>query len=517
MRGDKEFEVMRWNRLLCVDEYDIHSRDDKGRWHRSVELSQPEDDYQRVITSSIVRALQDKTQMLAMDSSAQVRTRLTHSIEVAAIARRFIPAVSSILKSWCRNRKRKTGHFLEDYFVDASRKVDAMRQTLETAGLLHDLGNPPFGHDGEKCLSEQVAKWCEEHDGILTNDEGKDLGNVEGNSQALRFLINPNPVMDIGLADLTPALLASMTKYTVSSKDWIEAYRDSEVVWRHKPGYYLSEREACVGIGQALGLIQNDDAPHEYCRHPLAYLLEASDDIAYLTADLEDAYAMGLVTDEHIAEMWNQLRKCYENDGEFEDNARLKKSGENIKTLVKELDQHDKDDFDGKLLYINTWIFQMRDSLVYAAAQGFCWHLEEIMKGEYHGELLADAGLSKYVVRVLRTTMEENVYKNGRVRRQRNVGKDALRFLFGKFAGCIDDDTGKIDLTRELSIPHTFRSYLESTAMRLDDADGLKDGLSPAYHAMRTVLDYICSLTDRRVLELRDAYQDYDYDRLAAM
>lgn len=502
---------MTWDRLLSEDGYDVCPKNGEARWHKIVELSQPEDDYQHVVTSSIVRALQDKTQMFSMDSSAQVRTRLTHSIEVDAVARRLVPAVSNILMVFhSRNRSGQgqygRGRFLKQYFIDGDNKrIDVMQRTFETAGLLHDLGNPPFGHDGEKCLSEQVRKWCDDHAELLSPDEIKDLGNVEGNSQALRFLMHPNPAMDIALASPTYALLATMTKYTVGSKDWREEYGSSDVVWRHKPGHYLSEHEACEDMGAKLGLIPSEGEPHEYCRHPLAYLLEASDDIAYLTADLEDAYAMGLIRDKHIADMWQHLLPHYEKNKR---NGKPKMNGcmHNVKELADRLGMYGDDDFDGKLLYINEWIFQMRDSLVYNAAHEFSYHLDEIMEGRYHSELLETSELSKHVVKALRTVMRDNVYQNAEIVRQRKVGTDALGFIFERFVSCIDGDTGKIRPTEDAHVPRTLKSYLDSTRRDTDPSDGL----SPTYHALRTVLDYLCSLTDRRVLELHDAYRTYD-------
>lgn len=501
---------MTWDRLLSEDGRDVRPKGAEGKWREMIKLSQPENDYQHVVTSSIVRALQDKTQMFSMDNSAQVRTRLTHSIEVDAIARRLIPAVLNILKDYQDTGKYKKGHFLKQYFIDDGdndgyKRIDAMQRTLETAGLLHDLGNPPFGHEGERCLSERIRKWCSDHAGLLTPDEIKDLGNVEGNSQALRFLIHPNPAMDIALANPTYALLATMTKYTVSSKDWTEEYKGSEVVWRHKPGHYLSEHEACEDMGTKLGLIRSVDGPHEYCRHPLAYLLEASDDIAYLTADLEDAYAMGLVKDEHIADMWQQLKPDYERN-KAEGKPRLNGCMENVKELTDKLGTYGDDDFDGKLLYIHQWIFQMRDSLVYSAAQAFSYHLDEIIGGSYRSELLETSELSRHVVEVLHDVMERNVYKNTEIVRQRERGTHALGLIFERFTSCVDDSTGEARLTEGTHIPRTLKSYLDNTRKGAD----LDDGLSPAYHTLRTVLDYLCSLTDRRVLELYDAYQAYD-------
>lgn len=514
MSHDEKSEAMTWDRLLSEDGYDVRPKGEERQWRKKIELSQPEDDYQRVVTSSLVRALQDKTQMFSMDSSAQVRTRLTHSIEVSAVARRFVPTVSNILTGYNSGGKGKygKGHFLKQYFIDSGNingreKIDAMQRTLETAGLLHDLGNPPFGHDGEKCLSEQVRTWCDGHVKLLIPDEIKDLGNVEGNSQALRFLIHPNPAMDIALVQPTYALLATMTKYTVCSKDWQEEYKDSDVVWRHKPGYYLSEREVCEDMGAKLDLIQSETEPHEYCRHPLAYLLEASDDIAYLTADLEDAYAMGFVRDEHIADMWQRLTPYYESNKE---NGNGKRNGcmRNVQELADTLKTYDRDDFDGKLLYINKWIFQMRDSLVYNAANEFSFHLDEIMAGGYHSELLEISKLSMHVVEVLRAVMRDNVYRNAEIVRQRRVGTDALGFMFERFVSCIDDATGEIVLTEDVHVPRTLRSYLENTKRETDS----HDKRSPVYHALRTVLDYLCSLTDRRVLELSEIYRTYTYD-----
>ena len=239
-----------------------------------------EKDYHRIVTSASFRRLQDKTQVFPLDQSDFVRTRLTHSIEVSSLAKSLGQMVSQ-----------------EIYFrrLDPAltqRLVYEMSDLLLCAGLIHDIGNPPYGHYGETTIRDwfvrrlpQLMYLGQPLDQLLTDQMKADLFNFEGNAQALRLLTKLHFLKDDYGMNLTIPLLNTIMKYPVSSLD---VKPDHENVQFHKMGYFLAESDIFASIVDVTGT--------ENCRHPLTFLLEAADDIAYRTADLEDAYKKGRFT-----------------------------------------------------------------------------------------------------------------------------------------------------------------------------------------------------------------------------
>ncbi|MCL7744977.1 dNTP triphosphohydrolase [Guyparkeria hydrothermalis] len=230
-----------------------------------------ERDYDRVLFSTPVRRMADKTQVFPLDRSDSVRTRLTHSHEVANLAR-------SVGIDLVFNQGIAEG------LPEAKRDVPAL---LATIGLAHDLGNPPFGHQGE----DAIARWFEiNRDEVLDDDPAlspamkQDFLRFEGNAQTLRLLTKLQLINDDYGLNLTLASLAALVKYPVAS-DQIDPAR----VTHKKHGYFQSERALMDEVWEGTGL-----APGQ--RHPLTWVMEACDDIAYSVLDAEDAVKKGLLS-----------------------------------------------------------------------------------------------------------------------------------------------------------------------------------------------------------------------------
>ncbi|MGL5381251.1 dGTP triphosphohydrolase, partial [Clostridium sp.] len=242
-----------------------------------------ENDYDRILFSASFRRLQDKAQVFPLEKLDFVRTRLTHSLEVSSIAKSLAISIGYKLIEQTSNLDDK---------VSAS-MVEDMSNILACAGLIHDLGNPPFGHFGEVAIREWFDdKLSKNHDNTYTfsydkykfnldKQEALDLLNFEGNAQGLRILTKLHFVIDRYGMNLTTGVLSSVIKYPISSLE----LEDSNL---SKMGYYKSEEAVFKEIA--------DDTNIRGGRNPLVYILEAADDIAYLLGDLEDAFNKKIIS-----------------------------------------------------------------------------------------------------------------------------------------------------------------------------------------------------------------------------
>lgn len=238
-----------------------------------------ERDYDRVLFSTPVRRLADKTQVFPLEKNDGVRTRLTHSYEVSNIARSIGTALAY----------RQGSKFSSEMY---GRDLPSI---LATVGLAHDIGNPPFGHQGEYAIGDwfkknhaDVFKFIDCPELSIKPEEKKrmrlDFENFEGNAQALRVLTKLQIINDDFGINLTCSSLAALMKYPVTSEK-----QDKSNIATKKFGCFHSEIEVTKDIWKTTGL-------REGLRHPLTFLMEASDDIAYSILDVEDAVKKGLIS-----------------------------------------------------------------------------------------------------------------------------------------------------------------------------------------------------------------------------
>ena len=237
-----------------------------------------ESDRGRIISTPAFRRLQKRTQVFALELNAAVRSRLTHSLEVSQTAR-FI--AKTILKKLDDKNLKE----LENAFIS----------TAEMASLLHDIGNPPFGHFGEMAINEWMDKCCEKYLPLISVNKEledkltKDLCSYDGNAQAIRM------VHKLQRLNLSFTQTASVIKYTRGAFE--DKNSDEELSYlKKKPGYYYSEKDFVDTIWDTLDI----KAGH---RFPITYIMEAADDISYLSADIEDAVDKGILSLEKIYEL----------------------------------------------------------------------------------------------------------------------------------------------------------------------------------------------------------------------
>ncbi|CDF77873.1 deoxyguanosinetriphosphate triphosphohydrolase [Formosa agariphila KMM 3901] len=284
---------MNWEQLLSLKRFgDVNKRLRKDQDETRLGF---EVDYDRVIFSSEFRSLQDKTQVIPMSQTDFVHTRLTHSLEVSVVARSLGRKIGEKLLLKYPELKLEHGYLPNDFGA-----------IVASAALAHDIGNPPFGHSGEKSIGEYFKTGLGlQYKDALTPKQYQDLCDFEGNANGFKILTQSRQGREGGLR-LCYATLGTFIKYPKESLP-IKPTRD---VSDKKYGFFQSEKAAFIDIAQELGLIENGaNGNVSFKRHPLAYLVEAADDICYTIIDFEDGINLGLIEEEFALEYLIKLVK----------------------------------------------------------------------------------------------------------------------------------------------------------------------------------------------------------------
>lgn len=312
-------------------------KDDRSEFQR---------DYDRLIFSAPFRRLQNKTQVFPLPGSVFVHNRLTHSLEVSCVGRSLGNDVASQL--------------LKKHPALADSHISEIGSIVSAACLAHDLGNPPFGHSGEKAISTYFS----EGQGMalkkeLSPMEWDDLTHFEGNANAFRILTHQFEGRRKGGFVMTYSTLASIVKYPFSSQ---LAGKKS------KFGFFLSEEADYQKIARELGIIQlsKPDEPLRYARHPLVYLVEAADDICYQMMDIEDAHKLKLLTHDETKGLYML----------FFDEKR-KKRIEEVCRIVTDVNE--------QIAYLRSSVI---GALIKECTRVFTENEKKILAGEFEGALI---------------------------------------------------------------------------------------------------------------------------------
>jgi len=234
-------------------------------------------DFDRIVFSSSFRRMQDKTQIFPLSKIDYVRTRLTHSLETSSVGR----SLGTLVGEQIIARHRLEGYEASDF-----------GDICAAACLAHDIGNPPFSHSGE----DAMRHWANDPDygkrrvAALRNSEREDFLNFEGNAQGFRILTRLQNRDNRGGLQLTCATLAAFTKYPRES--WLGG-APPDGVSSKKFGFFAEDRELFEEVAQTVGLTRRDPMRSLWHRHPLAFLVEAADDICYRVIDIEDGFRLG--------------------------------------------------------------------------------------------------------------------------------------------------------------------------------------------------------------------------------
>lgn len=275
--------MMDWRRLISAKRFGMEEFHEERQENRS----EFQRDYDRLVFSAPFRRLQNKTQVFPLPGSIFVHNRLTHSLEVSCVGRSLGNDVSKVILA----RQPE----LQDSFLPEIGSI------VSAACLAHDLGNPPFGHSGERAISTffsegkgQFLKEKQPSGDQLTSMEWDDLIHFEGNANAFRLLTHQFRGRRKGGFAMTYSTLASIVKYPFSS---------GLAGDKSKFGFFTTEEEGFRRIATELGLSKLNEQPLMYARHPLVYLVEAADDICYQMMDIEDAHKLKILTTEETKEL----------------------------------------------------------------------------------------------------------------------------------------------------------------------------------------------------------------------
>ena len=262
-----------------------------------------ERDVDRVIFSSAFRRLQDKTQVFPIPKSDFIHSRLTHSIEVASIGRSLGKLVGTfIIKSEGKIRDAHTNDIIT---------ADTFANIIAASCMAHDIGNPPFGHSGEESFRHYFKNHLNNSSKPLfgkLNDKAKedDFLRFEGNAEGFRILTNDHPSGFDGGLKMTYSTLSTFSKYTCGGGNIVQNELGQSVSKRRsckKVGFFQSEKEIFDKISSELGLLKLSEEQIYYTRHPLAFVMEAADNISYQIMDLEDGHKLGLISTDEVVEL----------------------------------------------------------------------------------------------------------------------------------------------------------------------------------------------------------------------
>ncbi len=284
---------MNWEQLLSLKRFgDTHKRLRKEQDPTRLGF---EVDYDRVIFSAAFRSLQDKTQVIPLSKTDFVHTRLTHSLEVSVVGRSLGRIVGQQLLARHPQLYETHGYRANDFGA-----------IVAAAALAHDIGNPPFGHSGEKAIGEFFTTGGGlQYKDMLSDKEYEDLICFEGNANGFKLLTESRKGVEGGLR-LSYATLGAFMKYPKESLP----KKPTPHIADKKYGFFQSERDNFQGIASELGLLtRGSDKDIAYARHPLTYLVEAADDICYTIIDFEDGINLGLIPEEYALEYLIKLVK----------------------------------------------------------------------------------------------------------------------------------------------------------------------------------------------------------------
>lgn len=337
---------MNWNTLISARRFGLEEFHEERIENRS----EFQRDYDRLVFSAPFRRLQNKTQVFPLPGSIFVHNRLTHSLEVSCVGRSLGNDVAKALL----NRQPE----LKDSYISEIGSI------VSAACLAHDLGNPPFGHSGERAISTFFSEGKglslkeKQPDGTqLTPAQWDDLTHFEGNANALRLLTHQFEGRRKGGYVLTYSTLASIVKYPFSS---------SLAGNKSKFGFFTSEEESFRKIAEELGMKKLNESPLKYSRHPLVYLVEAADDICYQLMDIEDAHKLKILTTEETKHLllsyFSEERKTH---------------------IVKTLNI--VSDINEQIAYLRSSVIGL---LIRECAQAFLTHEKEILEGSFTGSLI---------------------------------------------------------------------------------------------------------------------------------
>ena len=438
--------MMQWERLLSLRR--------QGDTNKRLRIEQDETrlgfevDYDRIIFSSAFRSLQDKTQVIPLSKTSFVHTRLTHSLEVSVVGRSLGRAVGKAILEKYPQLQKTHGYRFNDFGA-----------IVAAASLAHDIGNPPFGHSGEKAIgayfsSGKGRRFKEE----CTDKEFQDLVDFEGNANGFKILTESKNGVDGGLR-LSFATLGAFMKYPKESLP----KKPTNHIADKKYGVFQSEKQFFAEVASELGLLKRGkNGDLSFDRHPLTYLVEAADDICYTIIDFEDGINLGLIEEEFALEYLIKLVKDTINT-------------EKYNTLIKPSD---------RLAYLRSLAI---GTLIEDAVSIFLQNEEKILRGDFSEALLDKSNYKAQIDDIIKISIEK-VYKSEEVVDKEIAGYAILSTLLDAYTTAFEHKQAD-----------TMRHY---DVLLLSKLDVSKSEEPLVYDYLMECCNYISRLTDGNALQI---------------
>ena len=406
-----------------------------------------ESDYGRVIFSPAVRRMHDKTQVMPLTTDDNIHSRLTHSLEVMAIG--YSLGIKLIENKEFSDR------------TNLGNKIREIPVILKSVALVHDIGNPPFGHFGEESIKAFFKDFFIENKDIeLTKQEKDDFLYFDGNAQGFRILTKLQLLNDLYGLNLTKASLATYLKYPNCGEP------DNKYLRTKKRGVFSSEKDYLLKIAEGCGLKVNGNI----IRHPLAFLVEAADTICYRAMDIEDGYNKGWYS-------FNDIKM-------FFIDSSLKDSIEKI------LEKKQSDTYN-----VVNFRISLISRLVSLTADNFMKNYDNICCGDFNKELLHDD--SDKLEKKLESFCNKNIFTQREIQSLELTGDSVIKGLLSLYTSFIFN---KNEGYRKNGVGLISRSIINVAKMEEklsieDSFDSLSD-----YSKLRVIVDFISGMTDQYAL-----------------
>lgn len=454
-------------------------------------------DFDTVCNSTILRRLQDKAQVFPLEKEDYARTRLTHSIEVMSVAESLgMQASNIIMESYRDHLSKEPDKYDESELKQIEDHIRNIPTILGTAALLHDMGNPPFGHLGEQIIGDwfqnNLPKLTQRADGKYVVQDGgaaqstlayklkgsyaQDLTHFEGNAQLLRLVTKLNYVVDDNGMNLTFPVIATFIKYPCPSTEL-----DKDNLSTKKVGYFTAEADKYREIASQLGLNR--------CRHPLTFLLEAADDIAYLTADIEDAHKKGIIS---LSCLETYLKKHEEDavvSSVLQEIGRYKEIGDN---------NHYPNIDDYVIRRIRIFI---KGIMIDAMYDAFSDCYEEIMEGKCESELIARSKVA-LLASILRKIEKDKIYYCDSIVENKTRAFRIIHSLLDAYVPAVlnykkaDEEKDSSEHILYMSLSENYRYICEKVNQTSQDES------FQLYNRLLLVTDQISGMTDSKAMTI---------------
>ena len=434
-------DKMKWDRLINDKRFGLEHYHDPKKSNIRTDFRR---DYDRLVFSSPFRRLQNKTQVFPLPGSIFVHNRLTHSIEVACVGKSMADEIAIVLAEKYADRP---WHNLLSHIGDI----------VAAACLAHDLGNPPFGHSGERAIATFFSEGAGRSlRGQLTDSQWSDLINFEGNANAFRLLTHSFKGRREGGFAMTYSTLASIVKYPF----------ESSLAKNGKFGFFTSEQDDFVMVAEELGMlrINEPDGRIRYARHPLVYIVEAADDICYEIMDIEDAHKLKILGSEEVIEL---LLNYFDSEQQH-----------HMTDVMNRVDDPNE-----KIAYLRSCVIGV---LVRRCAESFIANEDRILAGAFKGSLLQSLdSIEGRAYSRCNDLSWDKIYRASDVVDIELAGNRIITFLLEKLVGAV------------VSPDLNYSRLLLSKVPRQYDV-----AAATLFGKIQAVIDHVSAMTDVYALDL---------------